>query len=745
MPNPTPPMKDRKVRRRIDYSAARTSVSGVLAALVVFVVLASVGGLYRDQETLTLAFGLAIIITAIYRLFLFARFDSLHGAAPGRWRRMFGFGLLLHALVWGVLLAVIVMLYGPAFNFLLICVYVIGVATALGTSWMAALRVRQGYALLMLVPVIITLVLQQNIEGLTLAGLLSTYLLYLMRLYREQYLAFWHVFNRERRVPVESVPVVRMPSGQIQLSLVYRLAHEIRTPMNSIMGMLSLLRETRMDEEQREYHLHANQSGKLLLTLIDDVLDYSRVLTHRISLNPDWFDLRVALEESLDAYGAAAQHAGLELSLVIDRHLPQRLRGDRERLMQIINNLISNAIKFSDQGEICLEISFSALSDEDGMLHVSVRDQGAGMDAETLSGLFRDELLENDDQDLFTARRTGFGLLVCKGLAEAMAGSIHADSQLGQGSRFWFSARLGMQPDMQSRDKLRTVMAGRPVLVVGAMPGQSAGLVEEIEALDINCLTASDYDHALQALRGGLREHTNFSVLFVDTRGRRESALNLARTVLDDPKLSSLRVVLLTTVAERAEPLLQQLVQHYPSRLDVLVKPAHRRLVRESLQRLFEVESTRPAEERRGASEPDRIGRRRWRLLLVEDNEINQIVTRGMLDKLGYQVKTVGEGRSALNLLEREQFDLILMDCMMPEVDGFETTRVIRERETETGRHVPIVAMTANTMEGAEARCLAAGMDDYLAKPVHLEDLEATLSHWLHVDDVDPDEEENTP
>lgn len=739
-----PPMKDRKVMRRIDYAAARTSVSGMLVALIVFVVLGSVGKLYERHESLTMGFGLAVIITAIFRIFLMARFDSLHGAAPGRWRRMFGLGLLSHALVWGLLLAALVVLDGLTFNFLLVSVYVVGVATALGTSWMAALRVRQLYALLMLIPGVVALLALQTVEGLVLAALLATYLLYLLKLYEEQYLAFWHVLNRERRPPVESAAAPSVASSQIQLSLVYRLAHEIRTPMNSIMGMLSLLRETSLSEEQREYHLHATQSGNLLLTLIDDVLDYSRVLTHRIVLDPDWFDLRAALEGSLDAYGAAAQQAGLELSCVVDRHLPQRLRGDRERLMQVINNLLSNAIKFSRQGEICLEITFTALSDDEGSLQVSVQDQGAGMDAETVASLFRDDMLEESNEDVFASRRTGFGLLVCKGLVEAMGGSIHVTSTPGQGSRFWFNARLGMQPDMRDRDRLRATLTGRSMLLVGARAGVTASVTEEAEALDLPCITAPDYDHALQTLRADLRERGNLAVLLVDTAERRESALNLVRTVLEDPALERIRVILMTTLMERGEPQVQQLLRQQ-NRFDVLVKPVHRQPLRESLRRLFHLESNVPVEERRSTTEDDRENRRQWRLLLVEDNEINQIVTRGMLDKLGYQVKTVASGASALALLEREQFDLILMDCMMPDMDGFETTRHIREREQQQGSHVPIIAMTAHTMDGAQARCLAAGMDDYLAKPVHIEDLESVLIHWLPGNDTHTDEEENTP
>ncbi len=721
--------KDRKVLRKVDYGAAKNSLMGVLAALLVYALVFAWGQVYQSYELEALIGGGAVLAVTGYRLWLVARFDALYGAGPARWRKLFGVGLSMHALLWGVIPAWLAWRVGTGFNFFAILLYNVGVTTALGSSWMAGLRVRQAYIVLMFLPTLLVLFAMGALHDWVIAILIGSYAFYLFRLYRGQYETFWHAVTRERRGKVEIAAQPNRTNSEIQLSLVYRLAHELRTPMNSLMGMMSLLEDTRLNDEQKDYMQVAGRSGKLLLALIDDVLDYSRILSGRVTLNSEFFDFRSAIEQALEAFGPMAQSNGLELTCVIDRMLPKRIRGDRERLMQILNNLFSNAIKFSDSGEIRLDVDFTVEGESAGVLRVRVSDQGAGMDPETVRHLFLDRFFE-DGQDAYSSNYTGFGLLVCKGLVDAMGGHINAESVPGEGSTFWFTVPVQMQPDMREAQSLIRVLNGAQAVVVGAAAGTVACLQEELEALDCQCSSAEGYDHALQALRAGHREQTDFDILFVDTFSRPELALNLCRNVLEDPSLRPVRLVLMVTIEERSLPAIQKMVDQHD--LVVLVRPAHRSSIRQAVSRLLGLQRQVPVGDAPTKTPEERQRRKRFRVMLVEDNEVNQLVTRGMMSKLGYQVKTVSNGETALALLEQEPFDLVLMDCMMPEMDGFEATRQLRELEKNRGEErTPVVAITANTAEGVQARCLAAGMDDFLAKPVHLDALETVLRRWL--------------
>ena len=422
----------------------------------------------------------------------------------------------------------------------------------------------------------------------------------------------------------------------------------------------------------------------------------------------------------------------------MSRDLPRRVRGDRERFLQVLNNLLSNAIKFSEEGEVRIDVDFLGEQDNEGTLRLKVQDQGVGMAPERARRLFEDEFL-GPDADPYSSRHTGFGLLVCKGLVEAMRGRIGVESTPGEGSRFWFSLPVVIQPDLTERSELRRALRDRHALVVGASAGTVSTLVEECEAVEASCQVATDYEHAHEMLRAGHRARTRVDLLLVDTRLRREQALKLCRAVLADPALKDVPIVLLVTVDERGLPAVQKLVQEHG--LPVLTKPVHRNGFRALLASLYGIEDLLPPDDDYRETAEDLARRRDYRLLLVEDNDINQQVMRGMLDKLGYRVKITDSGEAALALMARETFDLLLLDCLMPDMDGFEVARRIREREQADQaigqgalQRVPIVAVSANTVDGMQARCLAAGMDDFLAKPLQMERLETVLRQWLPPD-----------
>lgn len=745
MGRPAAVSKDRKVLRRIDLGAARASLVGQLAAVLVYALVAYSGHLYADFEGMTLALGVLLLVVTAYRLLIAARFDSLHASGPARWRKLFGLGLLAHAAVWGTLLCVVTIHYGVSFNFFAVALYNVGVSTALSSAWMSGLAVRQLYLLIMLVPGIAALMWLREPQALLLAGLLGVFLIFLYRMFGQLHDTFWHALARERRPQrdEEEAPAPQRQSAAVQLGVVHRLAHELRTPLNSMLGMLTLIRETELTDEQQEYQLVADQSGRLLLSLIDDVLDYSRILTGRLVLNPDFFDLRAALEQSLDAYGNIAQDHDVELTGALARDLPRRVRGDRERLMQVLNNLLSNAIKFSTSGEIRLDVSFDMHSERGGTLLCSVSDQGVGMSESTLATLFEDELL-GPDADPFAVRKGGFGLLVCKGLVERMNGRIGVESQLGAGSRFWFEVPLDAQPDLGERGDLRRALRDEPVLVVGSASGTAAVLQEELGFFDAHVDAVEGYEDALSRMRDAHREHRDYSLVIIDTYGRRESALNLCRAVQADENLAASRLLLAADIDERANPGLQQLVQQ--SDMLVVTKPLYRTAIRTTLAAIYGLDTPVVDDFQYQETDEDRARRRRYRLLIVEDNAVNQQVASLFLDHLGYQAKAAPDAESALALLADEHFDLVLMDCVLPGMDGFELTRRIRawEREQWAQRQaatpvsmphreqrMPIIALTAATVEGVQARCLAAGMDDFLAKPVRLEELETVLMHWL--------------
>lgn len=726
--------KDRKVLKRVDSGAAKNSLLGVLAALIVFALVFFTETLYQTHPFETMVIGVAIILVTAYRLLFIIRFEMFYASASARWRTHFSIGLLLHALMWGVLPAWLFVTRGPDFNFLIVLIYNVGVATALGSSWMSSLGVRQVYIGLILSPTVVTLLVSGQPQGIILAILIGTYGYYLYKMFSEQYHTFWHALSRERRAgkaPLKKIDLDTVPASatEVQFNLIQRFTHELHTPLNSLMGVMGLLKATSLNEEQEKYLSVAEQSGHLLLNQINDALDYSRVLTQRIKLNTEFFNLRGSLEQLVAAEGQIAHEKELELICVTDRFLPVRVRADEDRLLQVIKNLISNAIKFTDKGVIRFDVDYTATDANHGVLRFQVTDQGMGMPADKLDRLFDDQALLTGGQDA-PQQTGGFGLLVCKGLVAKMKGAIGAESIEGEGSTFWFTVPVEAQPDVPPNVSLVHRLNRVDMLVCGTTKGTFACLQEEMEALSSQSNPIQSYDDALRTLRQHYYHNQDLAFMVIDTYEDSQAALDLCDQVLTEEKATQVRIILLVSMSQRGDE--RVLAFHDHPHIDVITRPLNRSSLRFSLYRLLNLKKPDVEQDKPLHTEQQWDDRKHQPVLLVEDTPLAVQVTTEMLEKLGYAPTTVSFGHQAVKALAKQRFELIFVDLNLPDMDGYDLAKALRDIEQSNGyERLTIIGISAGTEQHAQARCLSAGMDDYLPKPVNMEMLEAVLHRWL--------------